>query len=197
MFTTKHIHMKHNPVEMKILEWKARNGLNILRISLGLIFIWFGVLKFFPGVSAAEVIAGRTIETLTFGIIKPRVSLPILAIWECIIGFGLITKSWLNLTLVLLYFQMIGTFLPLVFFPHETFNHSLFIPTLLGQYIIKNIVLLSGGIVIGATVRGGILTAHPNTVFKVRKWQALYHHSKRKLKVMAVPFKLNAAKTLP
>ncbi|MGY0041176.1 hypothetical protein [Pedobacter sp. NJ-S-72] len=81
-------------------------------------------------------------------------SLPLLAIWECIIGLGLISKKWLGLTLLLLYFQMIGTFLPLVFFTDETFVHSLFIPTLLGQYIIKNIVLLSGGIVIGATVKG-------------------------------------------
>lgn len=51
------------------------------------------------------------------------------------------------------YFQMIGTFLPLVFFPDETFVHNLLVPTLLGQYIIKNIVLLSGGVVIGATVK--------------------------------------------
>jgi uncharacterized membrane protein YkgB len=173
--------MKQHRVEMRILEWKARNGLNILRISLGLIFIWFGVLKFFPGMSAAELIAGRTIETLTFGLVKPRVALPVLAIWECTIGLGLITKSWLNLTLILLYLQMIGTFLPLIFFPHETFTHSIFVPTLLGQYIIKNIVLLSGGIVIGATVRGGILTAHPNVLFKARRLHALYTRSKRKL----------------
>lgn len=139
--------------ENKAIEWKARHGLNILRVSLGLIFIWFGVLKFFPGVSAAEVIAGRTIEKLTFGLILPSVSLPVLAVWECVIGLGLISKKWLGLTLLLLYFQMIGTFLPLVFFPDETFAHSLFVPTLLGQYIIKNIVLLSGGVVIGATVK--------------------------------------------
>ncbi|MBD1392003.1 hypothetical protein [Mucilaginibacter glaciei] len=70
-------------------------------------------------------------------------------------------------TLVKLNFAFIvpangGHFLPLVFFPAETFNHSIFIPTLLGQYIIKNIVLMSGGIVIGATVRGGLLTAKPS-----------------------------------
>jgi uncharacterized membrane protein YkgB len=158
------MNLKH--LEMRVLEWKARNGLSILRVSLGLVFIWFGVLKFFPGISAAEEIAGRTIETLTFGFVKPAVSLPILAIWECIIGLGLITKSWPNLILALLYFQMLGTFLPLFFFPDETFNHYFFIPTLLGQYIIKNIVLLSGGIVIGATIKGGNLTAHPEPLLK-------------------------------
>ncbi|MCW3464008.1 hypothetical protein [Chitinophaga nivalis] len=176
--------MKQHHIEMKILEWKARHGLNILRVSLGFIFIWFGILKFFPGLSAAEIIAGRTIEKLTFGLLKPHVALPILAIWECIIGLGLITKSWLDLTLLLLYLQMTGTFLPLIFFPHETFTYFIIVPTLLGQYIIKNIVLLSGGIVIGATVRGGRLTARPTTGFKNIRFRTLYTHPKRKPKLL-------------
>lgn len=155
--------------EKKAVQWKARNGLNILRVSLGLVFIWFGVLKFFPGISAAEVIAGKTIYKLTFGWVKPAVSLPVLAVWECVIGLGLISKRWLTLTLALLYFQMAGTFLPLFFFPHETFTTSVFIPTLLGQYIIKNIVLMSGGIVIGATVKGGRLTAEPERTWSLRQ----------------------------
>jgi uncharacterized membrane protein YphA (DoxX/SURF4 family) len=149
--------------ELIMVEWKARNGLNILRICLGVVFIWFGVLKFFPGVSAAEVIAGKTITKLTCGLIKPVVSLPVLAAWECIIGLGLIIKRFMSFILVLLYFQMVGTFLPLVFFPHETFTTSVFVPTLLGQYIIKNVVLLSSAVVIGATVMGGKLIAHPNS----------------------------------
>ncbi|MDN3551568.1 hypothetical protein [Mucilaginibacter aquaedulcis] len=151
-------------LERGSIEWKARNGLNILRISLGLVFIWFGVLKFFHGISPAEEIAGRTILKLTFGTVKPTVSLPVLAVWECTIGLGLLFRRWLTLTLGLLYLQMAGTFLPLWFFPHETFS-ALFIPTLLGQYIIKNIVLLSGAIVLGATVRGGRLTASADTIW--------------------------------
>ncbi|MFI5138834.1 MAG: DoxX family membrane protein [Sphingobacteriales bacterium] len=134
-----------------ISDWKARNGINILRISLGIVFLWFGLLKFFSGVSPAEDIAGRTIFTLTFGLIKPSLALPLLAVWECTIGLGLITRAWLRLTLILLYFQMAGTFLPILFFPHETFR-GLFIPTLLGQYIIKNFVLISAGIVLGAAL---------------------------------------------
>lgn len=129
--------------------WKAKNGINMLRLSLGVVFLWFGFLKFFPGISPAEDIAGRTISTLTFGLLKPSLSMPLLAVWECIIGLGLITKAWMRLTLILLYFQMAGTFLPVLFFPHETFS-GLFVPTLLGQYIIKNLVLISGGIVLGA-----------------------------------------------
>lgn len=155
--------------EQNAVEWKARNGLHILRVSLGVVFIWFGLLKFFPGMSPAEVIAGKTIYKLSFGLIKPVVSLPVLAIWECTVGLGLITKRWLSLTLLLLYFQMAGTFLPLIFFPHETFTSSIMVPTLLGQYIIKNIVLMSGGIVIGATVKGGSLTAYPKKTWSLSR----------------------------
>jgi len=165
--------------EARIVAWKARNGMNILRICLGIIFIWFGVLKFFPGLSSAEEIAGRTILKLTFGLIKPSFSMPALAIWECIIGIGLITKAWLRLILILLYLQMAGTFLPLIFFPHETFQHSVLVPTLLGQYIIKNFVLISGGILIGATLKGGKLVTKPLVEEKAAKLEKRFGRLRR------------------
>jgi uncharacterized membrane protein YkgB len=168
--------------EIKMADWKARNGLTILRISLGLVFIWFGVLKFFPGLSPAEDIAGRTIEKLTLGLVKPAAALPLLAVWECTIGLGFILKRWLSLTLVLLYFQMMGTFLPLVFFPHETFTH-IFVPTLLGQYIIKNIVLLSGGLLISVTSQGGVLTSYSKVEAKTPRFKRVYRHHKKKAKM--------------
>lgn len=127
----------------------------------GLSFHLVWRFKIFPCLIAVEILAGRTIEKLTFCLVPPVIALPILALCECTIGVGLISRKWLNLTLLLLYLQMIGTFLPLFFFPEQTFT-SLFVPTLLGQYIIKNIVLLSGGIVIGATAKGGSLTANPS-----------------------------------
>jgi uncharacterized membrane protein YphA (DoxX/SURF4 family) len=143
---------------------KEKIGINFLRFSLGFIFLWFGVLKFFHGVSPAELIAGKTIEHLTLGLMKPQISLPLLALWECTIGLGLITGAWLRLTLILLYFQMAGTFLPLIFFPHETFCGSVFIPTLLGQYIIKNCVLISGAIVLGANSQSAANMASAETL---------------------------------
>jgi len=63
--------------------------------------------------------------------------------------------------LLLLIEQMIGTILPLFFFAHESFTRIPYAPTMEGQYIIKNIVLVSAAIVIGATVRGGGLVAEP------------------------------------
>lgn len=148
---------KVDQVEGRLVGWWAMNGITLLRISLGLVFFWFGLLKFFPGASAAEALATRTISVLTFGLVHPAVSLPLLATWECAIGLGLISGRFLRVTLVLLFAQMAGTFLPLVFFPHETFKLVPFIPNLEGQYIIKNLVLVSAGLVVGATIRGGRL----------------------------------------
>jgi len=109
--------------------------------------------------------------------------MPILAIWECIIGIGLISRAWLRLTLILLYLQMAGTFLPLIFFPQENFNHSLLVPTLLGQYIIKNFVLISGEILIGATLRGGKLSTTPRSEDKAARLEKRFGRIKRLLKL--------------
>lgn len=132
----------------------ARFSVRLLGICLGIVFLWFGALKFFPEASPAQDLATRTIETLTLGLVKPALSLPVLAIWECVIGLGLITNRYLRLTLILLFAQMLGTFTPLVLFPHETWGQFPLVPTLEGQYILKNIVLISGALVIGAIAQG-------------------------------------------
>ena len=144
-------------VESSAIEWMARHGILLLRISVGIVFFWFGVLKFFPGLSPAEDLAGRTISSLTFGLVKPGVSLPVLAAWECAIGLGFITGKFVRTALALMLLQMSGTVLPLFFFPHETWIRFPYVATLEGQYIIKNLVLVSAGLVIGATARGGAL----------------------------------------
>ena len=144
-------------VDIRITGWLARHGITVLRIGLGAVFLWFGVLKFMPGVSAAEDLAGRTIEILTFGLIDPSASRIMLACWESVIGLGLITGYQLRATLLLLVMQMLGTLTPLVLFPAETFTHLPYAPTLEGQYILKNVVLIGAGLVIGATARGGHL----------------------------------------
>jgi len=148
-------------LDVRITGTLARIGVPILRVALGVVFLWFGVLKFFPGVSPAETLAARTIEQLTFGAIRPNVSLPVLAAWESLIGVGLILNVWMRGILLLLAIQMLGTFTPLVLFPTETFSVWPFVPTLEGQYIIKNIVLIGAAMVVGATVRGGRLVPEP------------------------------------
>lgn len=139
----------------------ARAGVPVLRVGLGLVFLWFGILKFFPGLSPAQDLAARTIDLITFGLIAPDVALPVLAAWETLIGLGLLTGRYLRATLLLLAVQMVGAATPLLLFASETFTRFPFAPTLEGQYIIKNVVLVGAAMVVGATVRGGRLVAEP------------------------------------
>ena len=87
---TQNITPLFNYLDARITQWMARYGILLLRISMGLVFLWFGALKFFPGLSPAADLATRTIERLTFGLIVPEVSILILAVWESLIGLGLI-----------------------------------------------------------------------------------------------------------
>jgi uncharacterized membrane protein YphA (DoxX/SURF4 family) len=140
-------------VDAAFIAWMSRHGVPLLRVSLGIVFFWFGVLKFFPGMSPAQTLATNTMNILTFGLVPPGLAIVILATWECAIGAGLIAGRFLRATLFLLWLQMAGAITPLVLFPHDCFTRIPYAPTLEGQYIIKNIVLISAGIVIGATVR--------------------------------------------
>jgi uncharacterized membrane protein YphA (DoxX/SURF4 family) len=148
-------------VDVEITKWMARYGVVLLRLTLGTVFFWFGVLKFFPGQSPAEDLAVRTISKLSFDLIPGNVSILILAAWECLIGLGLISGRFLRATLFLLFLQMIGAATPILIFPQEVFTAIPYAPTLEGQYIIKNLVLVSAGLVIGATVRGGRVVVDP------------------------------------
>jgi uncharacterized membrane protein YkgB len=148
-----------DPIDIRLTTWMARHGVTLTRLALGVVFLWFGVIKFVPAWSPAADLATRTITRLSFGLIGPAISLPLLATWESLIGFGLLSGRFLRVTLLLLFVQMPGTMMPLFLFPSETFRAFPYAPTLEGQYIIKNLVLVSAAIVIGATVRGGQLHA--------------------------------------
>lgn len=153
-----------NEKEVAIIKWMARNGITYLRVSIGIVFFWFGILKYFPGLSPATDIAVQTIETLTFGIITGGVALFILATIEVVIGIGFMFGIYLRVMIILLLFQMIGTITPIFIFPFETFTRIPYAPTLEGQYIIKNIIIISAAFVIGATLRGGKLVADPENI---------------------------------
>ncbi len=148
--------------ELNITRWLARYSLTFLRLGMGVVFLWFGALKFFPSLSPAEDLAVRTIDVLTWGLLPATVSLPILASLESLIGLGFLTGRSMRLTLALLAFQMAGALSPLVLFRGDVFYQFPLAPTLEGQYILKNLVLIGAGLVIGATVRGGRLVAEPN-----------------------------------
>ena len=135
--------------DKKLTDWMANYGLLILRISLGIVFLWFGLLKFFKGLSPAEDLVRNTVY-----FVDPDIFIHILAAWESLIGIGLITGKFLRVTILLLFLQMPGTALPLLILPEKVWTVFPYGLTLEGQYIVKNLVLIGAGLVIGATVRG-------------------------------------------
>jgi uncharacterized membrane protein YkgB len=159
----------YHRVDRSITRFMADHGITLLRISVGIVFFWFGVLKYFPGMSPATDLAVRTIRVLTGGSLSDGTALYILATWECVIGLGLIVGKLLRLVLLLLWLQMAGTLMPLFFFTDEVFKVIPIAPTLEGQYIIKNVVIISAAIVIGATVRGGKVVADPQAAARAKK----------------------------
>jgi uncharacterized membrane protein YphA (DoxX/SURF4 family) len=115
----------------------------ILRISIGIIYLWFGILKFFPGVSPAESLARDTIHLLTFKLLDDKIALLLLAIWETAAGILLISGIYIRLTIRIVLVHMFCTFTPLILLPGLSFSEAPLSLTLIGQYIIKNIVIVS------------------------------------------------------
>jgi uncharacterized membrane protein YkgB len=140
--------------DQRITLWMARYGLTMMRVALGVIFFWFGALKLVPGLSPAEELVRSTVF-----FIDPNLFQPVLAVWEMTIGLGLITGLFMRLTLLLLFLQMPGTALPIFITPEAVFTHFPFGLTIEGQYIVKNLALITSAIVLGSTVRGGRIVA--------------------------------------
>ncbi|MBK8988801.1 MAG: DoxX family membrane protein [Chloroflexi bacterium] len=147
---------RFDELDLNITRWMARHGLTLLRIGLGVIFFWFGALKLIPNLSPAEELVRQTIF-----FVDPDLFIPVLAVWEMAIGVGLLLGRPMRLTLLLLFLQMPGTTLPLLMLPEAVWTSFPFGLTLEGQYIIKNLVLVTAGIVLGGTVRGGYLEPEP------------------------------------
>lgn len=147
-------------IDITITRWMARYSLSFLRLGLGIIFVWFGALKLFPGLSPAENLVRNTIY-----FVAPDIFLPILAIWEVLIGLGFLlgffTHKFERLTILLLFLQMPGTALPLILLPEVVWLQFPFVLTLEGQYIIKNLAIIGSALALGATVRGGRIDPEP------------------------------------
>jgi len=133
---------------MTEIKTKAYNPIAVLRVSIGIIYLWFGVLKFFFGLSPAEQVASQTIHQLTFGLLPDNIAIQALALWECSLGVLLISCKYMRVVLIMMFIHMGFTFTPFLFFPHQTFMRLPYDFTLLGQYIMKNIIIISSGIVL-------------------------------------------------
>lgn len=122
------------------------SGINknrLLAFSIGIIYAWFGMLKFFPEISPADSLAKQTITFLTLGFIPENVSIILLAIIEVSIGFSLMFNFQIRKVVLVAIIHLLLTFIPFLFFPDVSFSKAPFVLTLVGQYIIKNIVIIS------------------------------------------------------
>ena len=122
--------------------------IKLIRLSLGIIFLWYGMLKFFPTFSPAEDLAIKTIDIMFFGLINPLLSIKLLALLEVSIGIGFLFGFYTRVVTVVFIGHMICTFAPLFLLPELSFTQAPYAFTIVGQYIVKNIVFILAGILI-------------------------------------------------
>lgn len=137
-----------SPTQITFGKW-----ITLLRISIGVIYLWFGLLKFFPGVSPAEQLAKDTIDLLFGGLISPEWSILLLAVWETAVGILLIAGVAQRYIIPVVLVHMMLTFSPLVLLPTLSFTAMPFALTLVGQYIIKNLIIISALFLIQAHMK--------------------------------------------
>jgi len=145
-------------IENKLHGVLVHHSIALLRVAVGAVFLGFGVLKFFPGVSPAEDLVVWTTDILSFGLVPGGVAIVAVAILECFIGVCLLAQRWMRLAVWLLAIQLIGILAPLVLLTSRLFSGPSDAPTLAGQYVLKDFVLVAAGMVIAAgAFRGGRL----------------------------------------
>ncbi len=135
-------------VDVNVVAWMRRSGVDGVRIALAIVFIWFGMLKIIGQSPVLELIA----ETVYW--IDPNVFIPFLGVWEVFVGVGLLFRLVLRATLLLFWMLLAGTFSVLLVKPDVAFQGgNPLLLTVEGEFVIKNLVLIAAGLVIGSTVR--------------------------------------------
>jgi uncharacterized membrane protein YkgB len=140
--------------ELRLASWLARHSVDLLRMSLGLVFLGFGVLKFVPGLSPAEPLAADTLDILTLGLVPERAGLAMVAALESGIGLLLLAGRGLRLALGLLVVELVGILSPLVLLPNAMFTTDPLAPTLAGQYVLKDVIVAAAALVVAARALG-------------------------------------------
>ena len=142
-------------IDIKIIHFFQRISMPAGRIALFIVFFWFGILKVI-GVSPAgplvQMLAERTIPFIPF-----HAFYIFFALLECAIGLMFIIPKMERIVIPLLFLHMITTFIPLFALPHEVWQ-MMFVPTLEGQYIIKNVVIIATAIGVASSYNSKVIT---------------------------------------
>ena len=137
-----------NRLDERVVRFMSSYAILIIRISLGIVFVWFGLLKVI-GTSPVYDLASHVVYWL-----PPELFVPLLGIWEMAIGIGLLLGKALRVVLSLLFLQLAGTFLVLVMRPETAFQGgNPLLLTMEGEFVVKNLVLIAAGLAVGGTVR--------------------------------------------
>jgi putative oxidoreductase len=139
----------------RLADVMSAHSVTVLRVSLGLVFLTFAAFKFVPGASPAEDLAVATVGKLTFGLVTGSVALLLTAVTETVIGLTLLTGRFVKVGLLVLAGALAGIMSPLVLFPDQMWSGNG--PTLTGQFVFKDIVLVAGGLVVTAHALGARL----------------------------------------
>jgi uncharacterized membrane protein YkgB len=135
-------------IDDTVVRFLRRWSIVVLRVSVAVVFIWFGALKVFDVTPVADLV-GDTVYW-----VDPDWFVPLLGVFEIAVGMGLLVRRYLRTVLGLFALQMVGTFLVLVVQPEVAFQDgNPLLLTVEGEFVVKNLVLLSAGMVVGATVR--------------------------------------------
>lgn len=124
-----------------------RWGIPALRLSLAVVFVWFGLLKVVGPSPVVDLVAS------TVYWVDPAWFVPALGVVELLVGVGLAVRRWLRLVLLVLTAQMLGTFLVFLVLPDIAFSGGNPLQlTVEGEFVVKNLVLLSAALVVGSRV---------------------------------------------
>jgi uncharacterized membrane protein YphA (DoxX/SURF4 family) len=143
---------------VRLQGWLSAHSVPVLRVAPGSVFLAFGVVQLFPGYRPAAPVAARTLDRLTMGLLTGETAVLVTAATEIVIGLTLVTGVFLRTGLVVLAGALVGIMSPLVLFTAELFPHG---PSLMGQYVLKDVVLAAAGLVIGAWALGSRLGPTP------------------------------------
>lgn len=123
----------------------SRFGVPALRISVGVVFLWFGALKLLD-VSPVSDLVARTVYWFDATWVVPA-----LGATEVAVGICLVTGRLLRVALLWFVIQMLGTFTVFLVLPDVAFvGGNPLLLTVEGEFVVKNLVLLTAGLVVGA-----------------------------------------------
>lgn len=139
--------MTFRTIDIKVLHFLRRVSIPMARIGIFVVFFWFGALKVFDLSPAGPLVLALLSRTMPF--IDPETFLILFGAFECLIGILFLVRGAERIAVALLFFHMITTIMPIFILPQIAWSGFL-IPTLEGQYIIKNLVIIATAIGIGA-----------------------------------------------